>query len=87
MMLLVNFQKHRFGAKHSPPGGVGPPDWSEGVPPVCKPGDPLTQVISCQSSSYGSFSIWRPMIFDALSYGIDAISVRGRDHMKVAHTL
>ena len=51
-----------YGAKHSPPGGVGMPDWSEWVPPVCVPGDPLTHVISGQSSSYGSFSIWRPMM-------------------------
>ena len=29
------------GAKHSPPGDSGVPDWSEGFPPVCGPGDPF----------------------------------------------
>ena len=33
------------GAKHSPPGSMGPPDCLEGVHPVCGPGDPLAFVI------------------------------------------
>ena len=36
---------HGHGAKHSPPGDRWPPEWSEGVPPVGGPDDPLTQVI------------------------------------------
>ena len=73
------------GAKHSPPGDSGVPDWSEGVPPVCRPGDPLIHVISGETSSTGSFLIWIIMIFNALSNGIHAISVRGREHVEVAH--
>ena len=60
----------RNGAKHSPPGGVGMPDWSEGVPPLCSPGDPLTHDISGSSSSNEINSILIIIVFGALSDGI-----------------
>ena len=73
------------GAKQSPPGPGWSPDWSQGVPPVWFPSDPLTQVISGQSSWYGSFSYWTIMISDVLSYYIHAVCCRWREPLSRSH--
>lgn len=48
------------GAKHSPPGHFSrcPFGGSQGGPPVCEPGHPLSYHISGSISSNESFSIW-----------------------------
>ena len=49
LMRNPNFQVLLLhGAKHSPPGRQGAPDWQKGDPPECVPGDPLSHVFICQ---------------------------------------
>ena len=62
-----------YGAKHSPPGERGEPDWPEGVPPVWSPGPPLIHDISTPSLSNEINSIATMIVFDALSDGIDGV--------------
>ena len=55
---------------------------SEGVPPANRPGPPLIHDISGPSSPNREFSIWIPMIFDALSDDIYAVSPTSRDLLR-----
>ena len=69
---MIFFPGH--GAKHSPPGGRGPPDCPGPLPPVRVPGPPLTNDISSSSPSNERFSTCIIIILDALSDGINPIS-------------
>ena len=48
---------------------MGSPDCLEGVPPVCKPGDPLARDISGSSSLNEIKLTWPIIVFSALSDG------------------
>ena len=75
----------KHGAKHSPPGHQGAPDCPRPHPLLCIPGPPLINDISGSSSSNEEFSIYIPMIFDALSDGINAVSPTYREPLEHRH--
>ena len=75
------------GAKHSPPGGRGPPDCLWTHPPVDIPGPPLANDISGSSSSNESFSICIPIIFNVLSCGFYTVSPSLRDLLRYLQVL
>ena len=77
----IQMMSRSHGAKHSPPGHRWPPDSPEGVSPAAFPGFLLTCDISGSSSSNNSRHASLSFV-DALSYGMHAIAVRWRDHLR-----
>ena len=69
-------------ANHFPPGHQGAPDCLWPHHPVHIPGPPLTNDISGSSPSNQSFSISGPIVFGALSDGMNPISWFRREPLR-----